>query len=513
MPAPAALPRHRRGSLAAAGSPTAAAALAPAPAPAAPIIVYVRLTLLALRSIDTASQTWQGDCAFQFLFCYPKPSAAQGPEDFRHAQALQDVLDHAHTEKNRERAYEKLKDLQGVFWPELSDVCDAEEGQREVWVSRLRPDRHLTQARLAAASGLHSPDAIARHNFVSFQLRTRQRLSQRFQLWLFPFDAQLLRARVVLRQDATQFRFATRIEAERVLREDCCPAFINAVNGASSPVLAEWDLMRSMVAVACKSQPKMSRSNLQYPVYKAFMLVHRQWHFHLYSIVLPLVGILFLSLLTFQLDEKKYDRFMALTALVFPAFQLKQQVSTLLPLMGIASVLDLMVVAGAGFVLWVVLLNFLDAEHALNALLWCRREHLTQRDFLSVVRRATNDKLQPALLEVIKLWPEGQLGSAQWLNESNAEFRGVRDKAGAYCVERLSNLYNGARCLERLQRETRDYQVCGGGSRALVAANSVSSAFLTPPPHTHACALLRHHAQNRPRRWTSATSRCATMCC
>ena len=515
MPTAPRLRRNSRvGSSPAERAPSAAASsaltLAAPPAAAAPRVVFVRLTLLALRSIDTPSQTWQGDCAYQFVFAYPRPSAAQGAEEVRHAQVLQDVLDHAHTEKNRERAFEKLKDLQGIFWPELSDVCDADEGHAEVWVSRLRQDKRLTQARLAAASGLHTQEAVSSHNFVSFQLRTRQRLSQRFQLALFPFDSQLLRARIVLRQDATVFRFATRAESERVLQDDCCPRFINAVNGASSPVLAEWDLMRGMVAVACQSQPKMSRSNLQYPVYKTFLLVHRQWSYHMYTLILPLLGILFLSLLTFQLDENKYDRFVVLTSLVFPAFQLKSQVSSLLPLMGIASVLDLMVVAGAGFVLWVVLLNFLDSRHTLNALLWCKNEHaaLTRQDFASVAGRAASDGLQPALQRVVELWPEGA-ATAQWMQTSaSSAFSANRTLAGAYCTERLKGFdSDGALCLHKLQQETLDYQVRRRARHATTRAGA--PAPTRPLPLTaRARAPTAQHC-----RWTSATKTCATTCC
>ena len=172
-------PRRRRSSLAAplVASPAAAASAPPRPRP-----VFSRLTLLGVKEISTATQTWQGDLAYEFLWAFPKPSftGSLSEEERRRARTIEGVL-------SATAGDEKIKDLQHCFWPELSDTSEAEAEQTEVWVSRMRADSHGTVQKIANSYGI-APQQAHEYNFVSFSLRTRVRFSQRFQLWLFPFD-------------------------------------------------------------------------------------------------------------------------------------------------------------------------------------------------------------------------------------------------------------------------------------------------------------------------------------
>lgn len=186
-------PRRRRSSLALVASPAPDASEPPCPRP-----VFSRLTLLGVKEISTASQTWQGDLAFEFLFCFPRPSFCSA-EELQHAQTIEGVLE---LEPRAAVRDEKVKDLQFVFWPEVSDTSETEAGQTEVWVSRMRGGSHGALQRIADAYEI-APHQAHKFNFVSFSLRTRARFTQRFQLWLFPFDcAWPLSSRAGLRSHA-----------------------------------------------------------------------------------------------------------------------------------------------------------------------------------------------------------------------------------------------------------------------------------------------------------------------
>ena len=240
-------------------------------------------------------------------------------------------------------------------------------------------------------------------------------------------------------------------ESARVFSAEC-PRFINAVNGASSPVLAEWDMARQVVSVACRSQAQQSRSKLQYPVLKTFILVHRQWKYHLGLIIIPLLGILALSLLTFQLDEKKYDRYVALVALIFPAFQLKTQVAELLPHSGRFTILDVLVLLACYFVLWVVALNFMDAPHFIHALLGCRNTQasLLRSDYEIFKHFFYNsDEKHASLLEVLlRSWAVGSPLPPP------SDLLGLQP-----ACKRAFKLISYEQCLEKIHRHVLDYTV------------------------------------------------------
>ena len=292
------------------------------------VIVYSRMSLLGLREIDTEKQTWTGDLYWEFLFAFVKPAFSGTPEQRARAEVVEDALA-APADITSKHPFAL------VFWPVL---CHTDGGSPhiDVWVRAARGD---VRESVLKAGGF----APAHYNVVSFSMRCTTSIYQRFQLALFPFDDQILRTRIVLAQEHSLFVFAAGAEAERVFLADGggVKRFIIAVNGASSPVLGEWELVGNALAVACLSSRDSSRTKKQYAVLKTLILVHRHWAHHITHFYIPAFTILLLSWLTFKLDGKSRDnRTGVLGGLIFSVLSLKTQVSGILPRLGESTILD-----------------------------------------------------------------------------------------------------------------------------------------------------------------------------
>ncbi len=157
------------------------------------------------------------------------------------------------------------------------------------------------RARMLALDPALRSDPGAR--LLSFSLRTRRKFSQHFELELFPFDQQLLIARVSLQQEFAAFHFALAGENERVFAVSPGGHLKNVVNSAFAPMLSEWRLFRRFHAVSCASSPSTSRSNTRYAVLKVLVLVQRKWWWHFFLVIIPLTIILALALLILTLTS------------------------------------------------------------------------------------------------------------------------------------------------------------------------------------------------------------------
>jgi hypothetical protein len=81
-------------------------------------------------------------------------------------------------------------------------------------------------------------------------------------------------------------------------------------------------------------------------VLKTLILVERKWAWHWWLLIVPLSIVLFMSLLIFEIEE----RFEGVLSIIFVVFQVKAQVSGLLPRSGHSTLLDLFTLAVMCFV-------------------------------------------------------------------------------------------------------------------------------------------------------------------
>ena len=304
----------------------------------APIKVYSRLSLLCLKSVDTLSQQWCGDLHFEFLFSFPKPAAAASAAE----RDMAEILEEFFKDSSADEEVTSSSPFKAIFWPKLCHTEDPNPAQ-EVWIRKARGD---VKDRLLRLNRQSQED----YTVVSFSMRCCAPIYQRFQLGLFPFDVQLLRTRIVLAQDSAAWVFAPSAESETLFTacEGGTGGVIIAVNGASSPVLGEWDLISNGVNVACLSSQRASRTRKQYSLLKSFFLIQRHSSYHLVHVFLPGLVILVLAVLTFRLDGQdpgadRSDRSNALVALIFSALGLKATVAQLLPRLGNSTLVDIYV--------------------------------------------------------------------------------------------------------------------------------------------------------------------------
>lgn len=189
--------------------------------------------------------------------------------------------------------------------------------------------------------------------------------------------------------------FATRekthlVHPKKQIEEREVTSVVNAVNGAHSPPLSEFELLKQFVTWSAKSRAWVSRSGKQYAVLKTYILVTRRWIYHIWLVGFPLFAVACISLLSFYIEEKKNDnghlnikkaeRFAALASLLFVAFQIKGLVAKMLPRLGTITFLDEIVLVVCMYVFGVSVAAVAIEEYAdyvrplllavVNALTW-----------------------------------------------------------------------------------------------------------------------------------------------
>jgi hypothetical protein len=344
-----------------------------------------------MEDVNTVAQTWTAELYFEFVFAVAKPGVKRGLPAAAKGAASQSLLAEIQTLVNTGASWGRDKLLEvrfkDFFWPNVSFSRTEEDD--EVWVSGN------VKYELRAAIAREESISEADYNFVSFSLRTVRTFSQSFRLRLFPFDHQLLMARIVLQQGRDRFRFALRDENYKAWpklkssgggggppQEVHCTneVSINAVNGAYSPMMGEWRLRKQTCSRACVSDKMASRSETQYPVLKVLILAKRRSGYHFWLLIAPLLLILLLCFFVLRSGMDDSNRYQAISAMLFTAIQIKAQVAALLPRLHSMTVLD-------RFTIQVIFCVFLTAVQTFLTDGSCRAPNHDENEFLGIPTR------------------------------------------------------------------------------------------------------------------------------